>query len=181
MNLQPTLDNELVRIRPLSLLDYDMLFQVASDKEIWGQHTTTDRWQPDGFVTFFDDAMRSKGTVVIIDKVTDNIIGASRYHIEDGFTSAIEIGWSFLAKKYWGGQYNRSFKSLMIDHALVSKEDVLFLIAMDNLRSQRAIEKLGAERLLKRDNPQYFRREKTHYTYRITQTIWDQRARDHRF
>ena len=173
MNRQPTLENELVIIRPLTLADYNQLYQAACDPAIWEQHSTTDRWMPDGFKKFFDESIQSNGALVIIDKATNSIIGSSRYHIEEDITDAVEIGWSFLAKAYWGGGYNRSFKSLMIEHALQSKEYVLFLIAFDNIRSQKATEKLGGERLNKVNYPLYFKKEQTHYTYGINQDIWD--------
>ena len=176
MNLQPLLENELVVIRPLSAQDYDELYKAASDPAIWEQHTTTDRWKPKGFRTFFEESLASKGAMVIINKSTNQIIGSSRYHQEPDTPEAVEIGWSFLTKAYWGGLFNRSFKTLMIEHALEDKTDVLFLIAKDNFRSQKATEKLGCERLSKEDYPLYFRKEKTHYTYRINADIWNKSA-----
>lgn len=174
MNKQPTLENKLVLIRPLSANDYDELYLAASDPTIWEQHTTTDRWTPEGFKVYFDDAVASKGALVIIDKATNTIIGSSRYYIEEGITDAVEIGWTFLAKAYWGGTYNKSFKTLMIEHGLQSKINVLFLIAMENIRSQKATEKLGGLKINKVDYPLYFRKEKTHHTYCINKHTWNQ-------
>lgn len=176
MNLQPTLENDLVKIRPLLKSDYDRLYKAASDPEIWILHTTTDRWLPDGFKKFFNESLESKGCLVIIDQSNQKIIGSSRYHPVADVDHAIEIGWSFLAKAYWGGQYNRAFKSLMVNHALGSVDDVLFLIAKDNIRSQRATEKLGGERLIQAEHPLYFRKAETHFTYRITQPLSDASA-----
>jgi len=171
MNIQPTLENDLVRVRPLHEDDFEQLFAAASDPAIWEQHWTTDRWKPEGFKKFFDESLASGGCVVIIDKSSEIIIGSSRYNRVENVNHAIEIGWSFLTKPYWGGQFNRSYKSLMINHALIDVEDVLFLIATDNIRSQKATEKLGGERLKKEDFPMYFRKEKTHFTYRISSKL----------
>ncbi len=44
----------------------------------------------------------------------------------------------------WGGEYNGELKRLMIEYAFGSVERVVFLAAVENLRSRRAIEKLGA-------------------------------------
>jgi len=173
MNLQPILENELVLIRPLSNDDYNELYRAAADPIIWEQHTTTDRWLPDGFKNFFEESIQSKGALVIINKATNTIIGSSRYHIDQGTSDAVEIGWSFLTKAYWGGAYNRSFKSLMIEHALQSKTNVLFLIAFDNLRSQKATEKLGAQQISKVDYPQYFTRKQEHLRFLINRRIWE--------
>ena len=171
VNLQPVLENELVSIRPLHKDDHDALFAVASDPAIWEQHWTTDRWLPDGFRKFFDESLASGGCVVIIDQASKQIIGSSRFNHIEGISNAVEIGWSFLTKAYWGGQYNRSFKSLMINHALAYVDDVIFLIAHDNIRSQKATEKLGGIQLKKEDFPQYFRKEKTHLTYRVKKEL----------
>jgi len=167
MNIQPTLENDLVRIRPLDEDDFEQLFTAAADPAIWEQHWTTDRWLPAGFKKFFDESIASGGCMVIIEKSTGKIIGSSRYNRVENIDHAIEIGWSFLSKSYWGGPYNRSFKSLMINHALTSVKDVLFLIAHDNIRSQKATEKLGGQRLISKNHPAYCRKPNTHHTYCI--------------
>ena len=59
----------------------------------------------------------------------------------------LEIGWTFLAKAFWGGSYNRELKSLMIGHAFRFVDRVVFVAGEGNLRSQRALEKIGASRL----------------------------------
>lgn len=38
INLQPDLDNEWVRLTPLSEQHFDALYSVASDPELWVQH-----------------------------------------------------------------------------------------------------------------------------------------------
>ena len=45
----------------------------------------------------------------MIDVATQEIIGSSRYHGYDAGRSEVEIGWTFLARKYWGGRYNGGF------------------------------------------------------------------------
>jgi len=59
----------------------------------------------------------------------------------------VEIGWTFLARSYWGGNYNREMKQLMLRHALGFVKRVVFLIGPQNVRSQKAIEKLGGVRV----------------------------------
>src|SRR5207237_8755849 len=57
--------------------------------------------------------------------------------------NVVEIGWTFLARAYWGGQYNGEMKRLMLEHAFKSVERVIFIIGPDNRRSRRAVEKIG--------------------------------------
>jgi RimJ/RimL family protein N-acetyltransferase len=60
--------------------------------------------------------------------------------------SEIEIGWTFLTRRYWGGRYNWEMKQLMLAHAFKFVETVVFLVGQDNIRSQKAMEKIGGIR-----------------------------------
>ena len=143
-NLQPHLKGELVELRPLKSEDWDHLFSVASDPLIWEQHPESDRYKEDVFRIFFKDALESPGAFVVIDAQTREIIGSTRFHGYDPKKSEIEIGWTFLARKYWGGRYNREMKELMVAHAFKFVENVVFFVGENNIRSQRATEKVGA-------------------------------------
>src|SRR6478672_4073408 len=143
-DLQPYLKGELVELRPLTPGDWDDLFAVASDPLIWEQHPESDRCKEEVFKVFFGEALESGGALVVIDHTTQQIIGSTRFYGYDPEKSEIEIGWTFLAREYWGGRYNREMKSLMLNHAFKSVEKVVFLIGEDNVRSQKAMEKVGA-------------------------------------
>jgi RimJ/RimL family protein N-acetyltransferase len=143
-NLQPHLKGELIELRPIAPEDWDHLFAVASDPLIWEQHPESDRYKEEVFKTFFKDALESGGAFVVMDTKNKRIIGSTRFHGYDPEKSEIEIGWTFLAKKYWGGQYNREMKQLMLAHAFQFVEKVVFYVGEKNLRSQKATERIGA-------------------------------------
>lgn len=143
---QPVLRGDLLELRPLRADDFDTLFGVAEDPLIWEQHPERTRYQEATFQAFFEEALASGGALVALDRATDRIIGSSRYHGYDAEHSVIEIGWSFLARAYWGGRYNGEMKRLMVEHAFRTVQRVIFIIGPDNRRSQRAVEKLGAVR-----------------------------------
>ena len=143
-DLQPHLKGELVELRPLAPEDWDDLFAVASDPLIWEQHPEIDRYKEDVFKIFFEDALRSGGAFVVVDTKTQQIIGSTRFHGSDPEKSEIEIGWTFLARKYWGGRYNAEMKQLMLTHAFKFVENVVFFVGENNIRSQKATEKIGA-------------------------------------
>jgi N-acetyltransferase len=151
-DLQPTLQGPLLTLKPLRHEDYDSLFQVASDPLIWKQHPDHDRYREDVFREFFRVALESGGALLAIDTQNHQVIGSSRYHGYNSSKSEIEIGWTFLARSYWGGTYNKEMKKLMLRHAFRFVENVVFLIGPDNIRSQRAVEKLGAVRIESRKN-----------------------------
>jgi len=143
-DLQPHLKGKLIELRPLSPEDWDDLFAVASDPLIWEQHPESDRYKEDVFKVFFKDALESGGAFVVIDTKSKRIIGSTRYHGYDPEKSEVEIGWTFLARKCWGGRYNREMKQLMLAHAFQFVENVVFYVGENNIRSQKATEKIGA-------------------------------------
>jgi RimJ/RimL family protein N-acetyltransferase len=143
-NLQPYLKGELIELRPLVPEDWNDLFAVAADPLIWEQHPESDRYKQDVFKGFFKDALESGGAFVVIDTKSKRIIGSTRFYGYDPEKSEIEIGWTFLARKYWGGRYNREMKQLMLAHAFQFVENVVFYVGENNIRSQKATEKIGA-------------------------------------
>jgi RimJ/RimL family protein N-acetyltransferase len=146
MDLQPVLRGELLALRPLAESDFDVLFAVAADPLIWEQHPQSDRYKEEVFREFFRGAMQSGGAFLVTDVRDGRVIGSSRYHAYDPVASEVEIGWTFLARPYWGGRYNAEMKRLMLDHAFRFVERVVLLIGPQNIRSQRAAEKIGAVR-----------------------------------
>ncbi len=144
MNRQPVLEGERLHLRPLAVADWDALFAVASDPLIWEVHPGHNRWQEPVFRAFFDDGLAQGGALVVIDRASAAIIGSSRFQAFDPADGgSVEIGWTFLARSHWGGDTNRELKRLMLGHALQFVERVDFRIGETNLRSRRALEKIG--------------------------------------
>lgn len=145
MQLQPTLKGKLVTIRPIKKEDFEDLYLAASDPKTWEQHPNSDRYKREVFESFFQGALDSGGGFVIIDNVTDYIIGSSRYYDYCPKDKDIMIGYTFLAHEYWGHKFNKEVKSLMINHAFQFVDRIYFQIGKTNIRSQKAIAKIGAE------------------------------------
>jgi RimJ/RimL family protein N-acetyltransferase len=144
---QPVLKSELVELRPLRAEDYDDLYAVAADPLMWTQHPVKNRHEEAGFRQFFSEALACGGTLVAIDSQTGRIIGSSRFHAHDSEKSEVEIGWTFLARSHWGGLYNGHLKRLMLRHAFRFVKTVVLLVGPENVRSQRAVEKIGGIRM----------------------------------
>jgi N-acetyltransferase len=150
--LQPSLTGDRLHLRPLRPDDWDALLAAASDPQIWEQHPESDRYKPEVFRRYFDTGIASGGAFVVIDRRTGGIIGSTRYTDYDEAASEIEIGWTFLQRTYWGGEYNREMKRLLVGHALRFVRRVVFLVGPTNLRSQKAMEKIGGVRAGTRPN-----------------------------
>ena len=145
-DLQPVLEGKILRLRPLRPEDFHDLYAVASDPLIWEQHPIQDRYKEEVFREFFREALESGGALITIDSKDGQVIGSSRFHGHDEEKSEIEIGWTFLARSHWGSIYNWEMKQLMLRHAFRFVNSVIFLVGPKNLRSQRALEKIGAVR-----------------------------------
>ncbi len=146
-DLQPVLKGKLLELHPLRAEDFQALYTVASDPLIWEQHPIRDRYKEEVFREFFRGAMESGGAFAVIDINGERVIGSSRYKGYDPEKSEIEIGWTFLARSHWGGVYNREMKQLMLRHAFKFVKSVVFLVGPGNIRSQKAMEKIGGVRI----------------------------------
>lgn len=142
LDLQPVLHGSLLKLRPLQADDFDALHRIASDARLWEQHPSKDRTDETVFRRWFHEALSSRGALVAQDAASGEVIGTSRYVVRpDG---AIEIGWTFLAYSHWGGRWNAEMKRLMLGHAFEVVAEVIFVVHSDNVRSRRAVERLGA-------------------------------------
>jgi RimJ/RimL family protein N-acetyltransferase len=174
-DLQPVLQGELLALRPLRPEDFHDLYTVASDPLIWEQHPVKERYEEEVFKAFFRESLESGGTLIAIDSGNGRIIGSSRFHGYDSEKSEIEIGWTFLARSHWGGVYNREMKQLMLRHAFSFVNNVVFLVGPQNLRSQRAVEKIGGVRVGSRRDAA----GRDSFVYQITaSTFFEQRQRE---
>jgi RimJ/RimL family protein N-acetyltransferase len=111
---------------------------------MWEVHPAWDRYKEPVFRAYFDANLASGGSLTTLERATGAVIGASRYWEYDPETNAVEIGATYLARAHWGSGVNREVKRLMIGHALGSVEAVNFRVGARNIRSRRALEKIGA-------------------------------------
>lgn len=172
MKLQPILESDLVYLRPLESEDFENLYAVASDPFIWEQHPNKDRYKREVFETFFRGAMLSKGAFLIFDKASEKAIGSTRFYDFDETANSIFIGYTFYARAFWGRNYNATVKKLMLDYIFSFVENVRFHVGKENVRSRKAMEKLGAK-LIGEEIVAYFGEpDRVNVVYSIAKTDW---------
>ena len=142
-----TLSNDLVKLVPLIKDDFELLYFVASDPEIWELHPDKMRYTNVGFTKYFKKLLETDIPYLIIDIKDETVIGATSYYEYNEESKSVAIGYTFLAKSYWGGKYNQSVKSLMMDYAFQDVDEVIFHVREGNLRSQGALTKIGAKQI----------------------------------
>lgn len=148
MDRQPVLDGERLLLRPLRPDDWPEFQAIAGDRQVWELHPQPGRWREPALSAYFAALIDGKGALAVIEKSSGALIGASRYQYgSDADGGTIEIGSTMLARSHWGGETNREMKRLMITHALQHVATVEFWAWLDNARSRRALEKIGAQRV----------------------------------
>ncbi|WEK21032.1 MAG: GNAT family N-acetyltransferase [Candidatus Pedobacter colombiensis] len=169
---QQELEDDLIRIIPLKADHFEALYQVASDPLIWEQHPNKDRYRRDVFETFFEGALASEGAYLVLDKKTGAVIGSSRYYDLDEAQGVVAIGYTFIARQYWGQNYNPALKRLMINYAFQYLDSVVLHVGSQNLRSQKAVERLGAKKIDEQEVAYYGEPAKLNYIYQLTKADW---------
>lgn len=172
INIQPELENEKALLYPLQEKDFETLYAIASDPKIWEQHPDNDRWKKEVFKTFFDLAMESKGAFKIIDKTTGNIIGSTRLYNYDQQENSIFVGYTFYAVAYWGKGVNRLVKNTILDYIFQYVSKVYFHIGANNIRSQVAIERIGADKIAEEVVTYPDGASRLNFVYEISKDKW---------
>ena len=145
LNTQAVLEDDLVKLQPLQAQDFETLYHIACDPEIWKQHPNKNRYERDVFKNFFEGAIISEGAYLIIDKTDGKPAGSTRFYGYDEDENSIFIGYTFYGVEFWGKGLNTHAKTLMLNHIFQYVDLVKFHVGKDNQRSRRAMEKLGAE------------------------------------
>ncbi|HQY53426.1 MAG TPA: GNAT family N-acetyltransferase [Ignavibacteria bacterium] len=171
-DLQPYLFDDLIEMLPLKENDFDELFKAAADPLLWEQHPNKDRYKEEVFRNFFKGAMESGGAFIVKDKKTMKVIGSSRYYDYNKEENSVSVGYTFISRDCWGKSFNPKMKKLMLDHAFEFVDKVYFHIGKDNIRSQKAIIKLGAVKVDEIDMRYFGEEVHRNFIYLMEKDVW---------
>ena len=94
----------------------------------------------------------------------------------DFYHKRLEIGWTWIAEKFQGTGINEICKNLLLDYCfnIIGMRRVEFKVDIKNIKSQKAIEKLGAvkEGLLRNYNIQSYGESEGTCVYSILKEEW---------
>lgn len=146
-NPQPViLQRGALRLEPLTEADITELSALAEanrDELVYMSGPLRPDWYRQGL------AQQREGLAVVFAiRLGDRLVGTSRFADFMPALPAVEIGWTWLARDEHASGLNASIKYLMLRHAFEEWQVVRVQLktAGSNLRSQKAIEKLGAQR-----------------------------------
>ena len=171
-SIQPTLENENIKLITLQESDFERLFVVASDREVWAMHPNKERYKRQVFQNFFTGALQSKGAFLIIDKNSDEVLGSTRFYDFNEKDKSIFIGYTFYGIKSWGKNINSSVKKMMLDYIFDFVDKVVFHVGADNIRSVKAMNKLGAENLGEEEVAYFGEASKMNVVFQIKKEEW---------
>ncbi len=152
MKIEPvTLEEDLVRLEPLSMEYVEDLYETAQDEAIWRYMPINPSRSRADMVAWLRAALRGQDEgsdlpFVIIERATNRVVGSTRYMNISAKDRGLEIGWTWLAKEARRTGINTECKYLLLRHAFETLRTVRVQIKTDsrNEVSQRAIERLGA-------------------------------------
>ncbi|MBL0134923.1 MAG: GNAT family N-acetyltransferase [Chitinophagaceae bacterium] len=167
MNLQPYLNNDTIELVPLKEEDFDVLYAVASDPLIWEQHPNPDRYKEEVFRNYFKGAMESGGAFLTKDLKTGEVIGCTRFYDHLPEQKEIKIGYTFISRAYWGKKINPQVKKLLLDYAFQYLDRVIFHVGALNIRSQKAMERIGGVKIGEEEVTYYGEKPMVNFVYEI--------------
>lgn len=146
----PVLENEIVRLSPLNLSNYYHLIPIASEEKLV-QYSPSNIATPEALKNYVEHALlkyeeNTAIPFIIFDKRGQQHAGSTRFMTIDWNNSVLEIGSTWIGKMFQGSGLNDNIKLLMLNYAFdeLNFEKVEFRIDERNIRSRKAVEKLGA-------------------------------------
>ena len=145
-----TLEGHGVRLEPLAPAHAEALTRAASDGRLWELwYTAVPR--PEAVDAYIRTALAAREagqmlTWVVREVESGEIIGSTRYHDIVADIDRVEIGYTWYAARWQRTHVNTACKLLLLEHAFEKVGCAVVGLRTDrfNLRSQRAIEALGA-------------------------------------
>jgi RimJ/RimL family protein N-acetyltransferase len=141
------LEGRIVRLEPLADEHIPALTAAAADERIWGYSI---RGETGAYLAAAQKAMAAGEQVpfAVRLKADGRLIGMSRLFEIDAAHRRLELGYTWYIPEFWGTSVNPDAKLLLLTHAFENwnARRVQFKIHHANLRSQAAVEKLGAVR-----------------------------------
>lgn len=147
------LEDERARLEPLTQKHFEPLLAIAlSNPDIW-KFTLANIIDESSFTNYFNTALKERENkssypFAMYDKKENRYVGCTRYANISPRDKRLEIGWTWIDPLLQGSGINKHNKYLMLKFAFeeLNLNRVELKTAGTNLKSQRAMEKIGAIR-----------------------------------
>ena len=149
-DLSITLENEYARLEPLTMENYQYLIPIASQEKLI-QYSPSDIETQESLKKYVEIALKQQQLnqsipFIIYDKKTETYAGCTRFMNINWQHKVLEIGSTWIGREFHGSGLNKQMKDLLLNYVFdeMGFEKVEFRIDERNIRSRKAVEKLGA-------------------------------------
>lgn len=145
------LEGSFARLEPMTREHQSRLSEVGLDPEIW-RYTVTMIRTPEDMREYMQQALdlQLRGSslpFVTIERSSGRVVGSTRFGNYDPANRRVEIGWTWLAKRWQRTAINTDAKFLMLTHAFENLGCVRVELKTDvlNTPSRQAMLRIGAK------------------------------------
>lgn len=149
LDFEKSIHSEKVILRPMKMNDFDEMSVLTKDSEMWYYFTVdlSNELTLKNWINSAISELKDKKSLpfTIIDPINENIIGTTRIGNISELNKRVEIGWTWISKKYQGTGINGHVKELLFEY-LFKETDTLrieFKTDILNIPAKKAMEKIG--------------------------------------
>jgi len=149
INFNKNINSQKVLLRPMKLNDFDKMKGLTGDKEMW-YYFTTDLSDELTLKKWIEAAVcelneQKSLAFTIINSTTNEIIGTTRIGNISEVNNRVEIGWTWISKKYQGTGVNGHVKELLFQYLFSETKTLRIEFKTDvlNIAARKGMEKVG--------------------------------------
>jgi RimJ/RimL family protein N-acetyltransferase len=146
------LEGKRSKLIPLNESHINELWETAMDESIWQYYTFRKMISLERFTNFVLESIKmakngSEFTFTIVDKGSEKMIGGTSFLDISPQNRSLEIGRTWIAPSLQGTGFNTEVKYILLKYCFESMQlaRVFFKTDSNNIRSRKALEKIGAK------------------------------------
>lgn len=144
------LEGNTITLVPLEMKYKDQLYEAIKSPEVW-EYTWREVKTLDDIEQILSIAVQSRNDgkqlpFIIKDKLSGEVLVTTRIGDIDTTNRNVEIGWTWLSPSVWRTKVNTECEFLLLQYCFEALKvlRVQFSVSGQNVRSQKAVERIGA-------------------------------------
>ena len=144
------LENEIVKLRPLELSDYEYLLKYSIEEpELWKFNSGGANGKKN-LLKYISNTIKQRDKeeeypFIVFDKIKNEYVGSTRFYKMNPFNNTVDLGYTWYGKETHGNGVNKNCKYLMLEFAFETMEVERVGFGANNLneKSIRAMKSIG--------------------------------------
>ena len=149
LDFEKNISSKKVLLRPMNLNDFDKMKDLTKDSEMWHYFTAdlSNELTLKNWIEAAVSELKEQKSLpfTIIDLTTNEIVGTTRIGNISKINNRVEIGWTWISKKYQGTGINGHVKKLLFEYLFVETNTLRIEFKTDvlNIPARKSMEKVG--------------------------------------